>query len=329
VTAPGETSSKPDPLPKEALAWVIRLHSGQATTDDADAIQQWRQTSPEHEQAFRDAVKLWRTLGDAARDLVAPENPQSSQSLLTRSRQLVMSRRGVLGGAIAASLVGYSVVSPPLGLWPSYQEFAADYRTTKGERRDVALSNNVSLKLNTQTSIAVHAVQNDPRIELISGEATITSAGHTSRPLVVKAANGQVTAMRAQFNARCLSGNVAISCVDGTVTVEVGSQHVALSRGEQVSYNSEGLGSPAALDVEQATAWQNGLLIVRNRALSEVVEEVNRYRPGRIVIVNSRLGRRMITGTFHVDQMDDFIGQVRGLFGASVQSLPGGLVLLS
>jgi hypothetical protein len=30
-----------------------------------------------------------------------------------------------------------------------------------------------------------------------------------------------------------------------------------------------------------------------------------------------------------LDQLDDFIGQVRGLFGATVQELPAGVVLLS
>jgi transmembrane sensor len=37
----------------------------------------------------------------------------------------------------------------------------------------------------------------------------------------------------------------------------------------------------------------------------------------------------MISGTFHLDHLDDFIGQAHGLFGASVRSLPGGIVLLT
>ena len=60
-----------------------------------------------------------------------------------------------------------------------------------------------------------------------------------------------------------------------------------------------------------------------------LVEEINRYRPGKIVLMNGDLGHRMISGTFHLDHLDDFIGQARGLFGASVRSLPGGIVLLT
>jgi transmembrane sensor len=317
-------------LLKEALAWVIRLHSGEATQEDGAAVKRWRQQSEEHEQAFRDAVKLWRAFGDATRAVAVPTIvAEPKRPVAARAAQLLTSRRGMLGGLITASAATYFVIQPPLGLWPSLQELSADYRTSKGERRDVNLWKDVSLKLNTQTSIAARNSQSDPEIELISGETAVNARREGARPFVVKAANGRISAARAEFDARCLGGNVSVFCVDGAVFVEAGSRNLRLRKGEQVSYGADGLGTPSALDTEQATGWQNGLLIVRDRALADVVEEVNRYRPGKIVIMNSRLGRRMITGTFQLDHLEDFIGQVRGLFGASVQSLPGGVVLMS
>jgi hypothetical protein len=36
------------------------------------------------------------------------------------------------------------------------------------------------------------------------------------------------------------------------------------------------------------------------------VDEINRYRPGKIVILDPQLGGCMITGTFHLDSLDDF-----------------------
>ncbi len=65
------------------------------------------------------------------------------------------------------------------------------------------------------------------------------------------------------------------------------------------------------------------------RPLAEVIEEINRYRPGRIVITNSDLARRVVNGTFRRDQLDTFIAQVQQLFGAKVTTLPAGLTLLS
>jgi transmembrane sensor len=45
--------------------------------------------------------------------------------------------------------------------------------------------------------------------------------------------------------------------------------------------------------------------------------------------LDSDLGKRMISGTFYLAHLDDFVAQARGLFGATVRTLPGGIVLPS
>jgi transmembrane sensor len=52
-----------DPLIRDALAWIVRLKSGEATLADAEQLIDWRAKSPAHESAFRDAVKCWRAIG--------------------------------------------------------------------------------------------------------------------------------------------------------------------------------------------------------------------------------------------------------------------------
>lgn len=331
MTAGDDIPSELDPLLRQALAWVIRLHSGEATSEDADALGVWRRHSAEHEAAFRDAVRLWRTFGEAARKLASEELVNVGRRRLPVARDK-LSRRALIGGALAAASVaaGYLVVRPPMGLWPSFEELSADYRTAKGERRNIVLSDNVSLTLNTQTSIAVRSEQGAPRIELISGEAAVQAERAAPAPVVVDAAGGRVTARRASFNVRCLDRTVSVSCVEGDVEVEWKGRRVAISGQQQISYSAEtGLGHASQADLEQANAWQKGLLVVRDWPVSRLVEEINRYRPGRIVIMDEQLGHRMISGTFHLDHLDDFIAQAHGLFGATARSLPGGIVLLS
>jgi transmembrane sensor len=331
LTAPDNMPSDLDPLLREALAWVIRLHSGAATAADAEALTQWRGESSEHENAFRDAVRLWRTFGDETRSLVATSGACGSGRPGRFGMGAIFSRRSLIGGAIAASVAGgYAIVRPPLQLWPSLDELMADYRTAKGEQRTIALSDNVSLKLNTETSIAVRSAKSEPHIEIISGEAAITAARGGLAPLIVDAAGGRVTALRAEFEVRCLDGKVTVNCIDGTVDVGAGGRSIRLIKEQQVSYaTGDGLSAPVPFDAGQVTAWQNGLLIVRDWPMSRVVDEINRYRPGKIVVMNSALGRRMITGTFHLDHLDDFIGQAHSLLDASVHYLPGGVVVLT
>jgi ferric-dicitrate binding protein FerR (iron transport regulator) len=52
-----------DPLIRDALGWVVRLKSGEATLADAEQLLDWRAKSQAHERAFRDAVKCWQAIG--------------------------------------------------------------------------------------------------------------------------------------------------------------------------------------------------------------------------------------------------------------------------
>ena len=326
MTAPRDDAA----LREQALDWVQLLRSGRATTDDADALRSWCRQSPDHEAAFTQAKRIFRDLG-AIGDKLERRNAQPYAARLTQGSRVLLSRRGVLGGAIAASVAGYMVVHPPLGIWPSLEELTADYRTGKGEQRDVAVADNVSVKLNTQTSLSVLSTGNTTRIDLISGEAAVTTSRGASDPLVVVAGSGQVSANRADFNVRCIDGAVLTTCIDGTVTVVQGGRSLQLVGGQQVSYSTAApMGALATLaDAKRATAWREKLLVFHDQPLADVVGEVNRYRPGKIVVTNSALGQRLVNGTFHTDQLDDFVAQVRQLFKADVRSLPGGIVLMS
>ena len=45
-----------------------------------------------------------------------------------------------------------------------------------------------------------------------------------------------------------------------------------------------GLGDVIGVDTVVVTAWRDGVLVFRNTPLVRVIEEVNRYRPGRIIL---------------------------------------------
>ncbi|MCW4463868.1 twin-arginine translocation signal domain-containing protein [Sphingomonas sp. BT-65] len=69
-----------------------------------------------------------------------------------------MGRRSFLAGsgAIAAGLAGVLVLrDPPLGLWPSFAELLADYRTGPGQRQKLVPMAGIELELNTRSSLSL------------------------------------------------------------------------------------------------------------------------------------------------------------------------------
>ena len=321
-----------DPLEREAVAWVQQLISGHATPDDAEALNRWRSQSPAHTAAFAEASRAWKDVTPAGLGL--RQRGREAGNELAYWRRRTMSRRAVLGGGLAtAAAVAYAVVYPPLDLWPSLSELNADYRTRTGEQRSVTFAKDVSIQMNTQTSIAIQPAEGESDLlELIAGEASFTVPSQAQRSLAVRAATGRTVASGARFDVRRTSReetSVCVTCFDGNVRVEHQVVAATLGPGEQLRYDARGLGRIVAVDPESASDWQRGIVVFRATPVAEVVEEINRYRPGRIILVNAALGRKPVTGRFRIDKMDEILSRLELAVSAKIRTLPGGIVLLS
>ena len=115
--------------------WAVKLKTGAPTTDDVAAFHAWRNQSPAHALAWSQACQDWKTVGQAAQ-VFEQRYPQK----LRRPQRARPGRRMFFGAAASAfgALAVVSVVRPPLGLWPSWSELQADYRTGTGEQRELA-----------------------------------------------------------------------------------------------------------------------------------------------------------------------------------------------
>ena len=315
-------------LEREALARVRRLVSGEATVQDVEDVAHWKRQSPAHADAFVFASKLWDRLGPAGRTVLERRGEQLLPNRSSSTPQR-LTRRAVLGGAVAAS-AAYIAVQPPLDLWPAFSELAADFRTAPGEQRRIALADGAFVELNTRTSMTLQQTADEySRIELISGEAAITTGRDLTKPLMVIAGDGWISSQNARFNVRYDGLASCVTCLEGSVRVERRGAVRALAPRHQVSYADRGLGAPAAIDPAVVTAWQDGLLVFHQTPLSEVVAEINRYRSGKIVLLNANLGHRPVNARFRVGNVDEIMTLAQQIFGARVTSLPGGIVLLS
>lgn len=297
--------SAASPLHDEARDWLVLLTSGRATVADAKALKAWCAQSPAHAQAFEQAKPLWQQVAPALDHVSQPRS---------------FGRRAFLGGALAASA---AVVMVRVGVPGGFAGLTADYRTAVGEQRQVVLSEGVSLELNTQTRIS----RVGQGIELLEGEVEVFA--HVAQPLKVQAGEGWVSAAQARFNVRNTDHNVCITCIQGSLSVDIAGRSVRLDQGRQLTYGAAGISDVTSVDTQAVLAWREQVLVFNNATLATVVDEINRYRPGMLVLLNKQLGQRRVQARFSLQQLAGVALLIRDAYGAKCTELPGGVVLLS
>lgn len=298
-------------LKSEATAWLVRITSGDATTDDADALRRWRSISPDHNRAFEETALLWRTMGGT----------------VARSRHGVSRRSIVLTGGLAASAAAVGVGLSNLGYLPSFASLTSDYSTGVGEQRTVDLPDGSRVTLDGDTALSLNYSSAERRLDLASGAAVFDVAGDAVRPFVVSAAAGVTTTFGRSFSVQHGSEDVVLECLDGLLDVRCRGT-VALRTGETISYSAAGLGDRSTLDLETASSWRMGLLIFNNRSLENVVADVNRHRRGKVIIASRRLRSRRVSGVFHLSRPEEILHHLEVTLNVQSYGLAGGIVIL-
>lgn len=323
----------------QARKWLVHMRSGKATRADAQAFRRWCAEHPEHAHMAESISGMWSALHTAVAEYEENHGAAglSASGLTSRLDALRPGRRAFVGFAIAAG-ASWLALRPPFQLWPSVTDLAADYRTGTGEQRQVALSDRVTIEMNTQTRINVLAQgkrAGSHSIELLAGEAEFVAAAspvgsvEPVNSVIVVAGRGRLQASVAQFDIRRTDQQVRVTCISGSAAFEHPRQRLTLSANQQLIYDDSDLRVVSDVDLDTVTAWRRGLLVFNRVPLAQVVEEINRYRRGRLILRNAALGRRLVKAQFPIATLDNVVGMIRDAYGAHVIELPGNITLLS
>ncbi|GAB7537867.1 FecR family protein [Burkholderia sp. 3C] len=316
-----------------ASAWLLRLRSGEAGAADVEAFERW---SAAHPQAAGQLRETWSVLRTAAAEVAQEDRARGAAwaGVARRERAMRTGRRAFVGFAVAAG-ASWLAVRPPLGLWPSLGDLASNYYTGTGEQRQIALSSRVTVEMNTQTRIDTLASNTEQGIVLVSGEAEVDAAAPVPgraeplRPVTVVAGQGRIQAAIARFNVRRMDGHVCVTCMSGSVELVHPAGRRTLAADQQVIYDDRGVQAVSRADTGAATAWRRGVLVFDDVPLSNVVEQINRYRPGKVILRNPSLGENRMQAQFPIARVDSVIDMLGHMYGARITRLPGNIVLVS
>lgn len=266
---------------KEAIAWYARLCSGEATDADRADWQCWHEAHPDHQRAWRHFDALAGMLQRVPGHLAA-STLQASQ----RSRRRVLRSFAALVGVGTAAGLSWQIGSQHGGM----QAWLADYRTGTGERLTVTLDDGSELTLNTRTAVDVSMDGASRRIVLREGEILVQTAARNGgakdgRPFTVHTPHGRVLALGTRFTVRCEAGDTMVSVLQDAVEIQASQgdgRSVRLQAGQRATFSRAALQSPQQVD-PALVSWVGGSLVVESWRLEDVVHELRRYRPGRLV----------------------------------------------
>jgi transmembrane sensor len=334
ATATTSTSPSADSAREVARELILCLASGDITREQMTALREWLAADRAHLAAFEAERTVWRALAPLRDSLADSLAAPACEPAAARGGVLPIARRHVrwvaAGAALAACLMFFIVAGDVI------TRLRADHVTGIGEVAQFKLPDGSVAVLNTDSAISVRYAGLERRIDLLRGEAWFRVRKDAEHPFRVYAQDGVAEAVGTAFGVRRGDDNVTISVTEGVVAVTAPEQArpsdpqpVKVSAGLQSSYvRGHAPGSATAFDAQVALAWRARHIVIDDMPLRAAIDELNRYRSGRIVLLDGARGDAHVSGVFAVEQLDQGVAGLAATQGLSVSYVTPYLMIL-
>lgn len=303
-------------LRDDAVAWLVRVQSDQATAEDWSALAAWLEISDDHLAAFEEAEDLAAELADRAPD-IAPALTLASPTPIPFRRRVSPPAWSAL--AAAAAIV--ALVGGPT-LRRAYDGAPTVYEAPPGQTRLIALADGSRIHMDAASKLTVRLGWRARRVTMAQAQATFDVAKDPSKPFLIDVGDQQVRVVGTEFNIRHFDGSVRITVRRGIVEVRQpaqGSKPVARLIAGQALSHVEGTAHSrqTAADPNGAFAWTQGRLVCDEESLGEVIADLNRRYPTPIRVSEAN-ARRRFSGVLALDDQDLVAQRLARYFSLSV-----------
>jgi transmembrane sensor len=213
------------------------------------------------------------------------------------------------------------------------------YTADVGEQRSIRLSDGSTVTLNSRSKLRVRFTKTQRTVELMLGEALFHVAKNTARPFIVRADGTSVRAVGTQFDVNKGRESTIVTVVEGRVAVLADAPGAAvlpvpmeaptipadpsggdasvrpagsirargtfapilLSAGEQLKVVPGVAPQPTKANLNTATAWTQGQVVLESASLTEVAEQFNRYSTRKLIVEDHGQHPLHLSGVFATD----------------------------
>lgn len=298
-------------IDEQALNWFVRLRDESVGDAERAAFAKWRLADPAHARAFDELSNLWSDLevvGTPRKD-----SPSLPATLVQRWNHRSPGPLVASLAAVALTFGGYGMLAPPGGL----PALLADARTAPGQVRDLTLPDGSHVRMAGASALSYDISAHDRRVTMIAGRAFF-AVRHETRPFRVLAGSAEVRDIGTAFEIATAADRSAVSVARGQVEVALNRGAAeTLHAGQSVSFDKV-LGPIETVAPGDVAAWRDDRLVFENARLRDVVDELQSFGAGRIVLLDSTLGEKRLTGAFDTRGPGEALDAVAGITGARV-----------
>ena len=330
---------------QQACEWIAKLHEADLCDSEHAELKAWMSQSENHKTELRRMAERWDEL-NALTSLAVPLEQSKPEKQRTGYFSTAKWQVGIASVAAIALLAVW--------LWPygstdlKTNQEQPFYSTQIGEQRLITLPDNTTVLLNTNSQFSIIYTPDYRDVYLIQGEAHFEVQSNTERPFRVFAGKSKVRAVGTAFSVYLKRATVDVTVTHGSVEIDSirdnltditpsadtdnnADTRMIVSAGQAAEINQlagtiETITLP---DSSYVPAWHNGKLKFTGEPLDQVVEEISRYSPLAIVIIDSELSNLRIGGLFDMGETDKMFEALENGFGVKVEYINDNLVHLT
>lgn len=337
-----------DTINRQACQWVAKLHETELSEKEHAEFKAWMAQSPDHRAEMRRMAQRWNEL-NLLTLLAVPadqESEQGKEEYFKHSNRRNLKQKVTMFAAAACFALA-ALILP--AIWPDNTDTSPlrSYSTNIGEQQRITLPDNSTVLLNTNSQFNVAYSSDFRDIYLVHGEAHFEVTPDAEKPFRVFAGKSRVLAVGTAFSVYLKKEAVEVTVTHGSVaidsisdqandnippleTVKVDNRAI-VTAGQLAEFNQ--LKGTIETNTLPKTAlvppWHYGQLKFSGEPLEQMVEEISRYSPLSIVILDDELRNLRIGGLFNVGETRKMFEALENGFGVKAEYINENLVHLT
>jgi len=192
----------------------------------------------------------------------------------------------------------------------------AVFTTGQDQTSTVTLLDGSVVRLGPDSRLQIWTADN--RSVSLDGAAFFAVASDSSNPFTIRTESGDAEVLGTRFELRAEPESLRLVVVEGRVALEAEGQRVEVEKGAMSSILRGSVPElPRVADVWDLLDWSGGLLIFQTTPLAQVMEEVSVHFGVSVNIGDSALARRTVTAWFDDETVEEVVGTICQVVGAT------------